>query len=218
MDTNPFGSKRHHSTTLHFTFHSTMPAIIILAAGASTRLGKPKQLLPFQGKTLLQRTIDTALATDVEAVILILGAHAEKMLAETDTAGVEVCVNGSWREGMASSVRLGISTLQQSYPTMDSAIILLCDQPFVTADLIRQLMQAQQQSGKKIVASHYKNTAGVPVLFMRSLFPELMKLQGQEGAKKLLEIFQKEVVTVPFPEGKIDIDTAADYEQLMIEE
>ena len=192
-----------------------MNAVIILAAGASTRLGRPKQLLSFKGKSLLQHTIDTALATDAEEVLLVLGANAESILAETKTADVEVCVNGGWKQGMASSIHLGISTLQQSYPDMDTATILLCDQPFVTPDLLNELVATQQQSGKKIAASYYKNTAGVPVLFERSLFPELLKLQGQEGAKKLLGKLANEVVTVPFPEGEMDIDTETDYERLL---
>lgn len=192
-----------------------MTGILLLAAGASTRLGQPKQLLSFQGKSLLQHAIDAALATDAEEVLLVLGAGAESILQQTNTAGVEVCVNGNWQEGMASSVRLGISTLQQSYPAIAAAVIMLCDQPFVTPELLNELVVAQQRSGKKIAASHYKNTAGVPVLFERSLFPELLKLQGQEGAKKLLVQFAEEVVTVPFPEGETDIDTAADYERLI---
>lgn len=192
-----------------------MTAIIILAAGASTRMKQPKQLLHFKEKSLIQQAIDTALATDTEQVILVLGANAETILAETNTAGVEVIVNGKWKEGMASSVRLGISTLQQNFPNIDSATIMLCDQPFVTSDLLNQLANTQEQSDKKIAASHYKNTAGVPVVFDKSLFPELLKLEGQEGAKKLLSVFSDEVVTVPFAEGEIDIDTEEDYQQLL---
>lgn len=192
-----------------------MPAIIILAAGASTRLGQPKQLLPFKEKSLLQHTIDTALATDAEAVLLLLGAKAEEILPQLNTGGVEVIVNGHWKEGMAASVRLGISTLQQSWPQMDGAVFLLCDQPFITPDILNRLMTAQQESGKKIAACHYRNTSGVPVLFMRSLFPELLKLQGDEGAKKLLVRWKDDVITLPFPEGETDIDTAIDYERLI---
>lgn len=191
-----------------------MTGMIILAAGASVRMGKPKQLLTYQQKTLIQHAIDTALATDAEQVILVLGANADDIVASTNTAGVELMVNAHWKEGMASSVRLGVSTLQQNYPDVESALIMLCDQPFVTSDLLKELQTAKEQSGKKIAASFYKNTAGVPVFFDKSLFPELLKLQGQEGAKKLLALYEDEVVTVPFPEGETDIDTAEDYEQL----
>lgn len=191
-----------------------MTAIIILAAGASTRMNQPKQLLRFKDKTFLQQAIDTALAADTEKVFLILGANAESILAETNTAGVVVVVNGEWQEGMASSVRLGVTILLQDSTNTYSATIMLCDQPFVTPELLNKLIITQEQSGKKIAACHYKNTAGVPVIFDRILFPELLKLKGQEGAKKLLSIYSDEVVMVPFAEGEIDIDTEEDYQQL----
>jgi molybdenum cofactor cytidylyltransferase len=192
-----------------------MTAIIILAAGASTRMNGPKQLLPYKEKSLVQQAIDTALATNSEQVILVLGANAERIREQTNTAGVEVVVNGSWKEGMASSVRLGISTLQQEFPDVDSATIMLCDQPFVTADLLQKLAITQEQSGKKITASYYKQTAGVPVVFDKTLFPKLLKLEGQEGAKKLLSIYSDDVATVPFAEGEMDIDTEEDYQRLL---
>jgi molybdenum cofactor cytidylyltransferase len=192
-----------------------MPAIIILAAGESARLGQPKQLLKYKGKTLVQHAIDAALATDFEQVVLVLGASAQTILAQANIAGVEVCVNGHWQEGMASSLRLGLSTLEQLQVEKDCVIIMLCDQPFVTTELLQALYDTQLRSGKRVVACQYKDTAGVPVLFHHSLFPELMKLQGGEGAKKLLPRFADDTALIPFPEGETDIDTMEDYDRLL---
>ncbi|MDB5247667.1 MAG: MobA-like protein [Segetibacter sp.] len=191
-----------------------MTGLVLLAAGASTRLGQPKQQLQFKGKTLLQQAIDTAIHSGCSPVIVVLGANAGPIEDELENLRVRIIHNSQWQEGMASSIRLGIDELQKAEPAISYVIVMVCDQPFVDSLLLQQLIEAKKSTGKKIVASFYNNTAGVPVLFDKSLFPELLLLKGQDGAKKLLVKHSEEVALIPFPLGNIDIDTADDYKAL----
>lgn len=189
-----------------------MTGLIILAAGSSSRLGTPKQNLVFQGTTLLQRTIKTALASDCEHVIVVLGANPEKIEPTIANQPIQIIHNYDWQEGMASSIRIGVTATQQSIPQITSVILMLCDQPFADLSIINQLIKASTQSD--LVASAYNGTMGPPALFGKAHVEELLLLQGNEGAKKLLLKYAADVVTVPFPLGVIDIDTLGDYERL----
>ena len=189
-----------------------MTGIIILAAGSSSRLGKPKQNLVYKGQTLLQRAIEAAAASVCRPVIVVLGANEEMVKPTIESDNINIIHNPDWQEGMASSIRSGINALQKIEPNADSVILMLCDQPFVDAALPNQLVE--KKSDKGIVASGYNDTIGAPVLFDLAYFDELRSLKGQEGAKKLLLKYPDDVVTVPFPLGGIDIDTAEDYEKL----
>jgi molybdenum cofactor cytidylyltransferase len=188
-----------------------MTAAIILAAGESSRLGQPKQNLIFNGQTLLERVIDSAQQSKCNPVIVVLGANSDKIkpMAETITL-----YNKDWQEGMASSIRTAIDEIDRN-PLVNNAIILLCDQPYVNATLLNTLIDKQAQTGTPIVACAYNGTTGVPVLFDRSLFTELLLLQGREGAKKILLTHANDSVTIPFEHGSIDIDTFGDYENLL---
>ncbi|MEO7983969.1 MAG: nucleotidyltransferase family protein [Bacteroidota bacterium] len=192
----------------------TSSDIIILAAGSSGRLGRPKQLLPYKGKTLLQYLIDEAKASTANSVTIILGANAEMIQAELQRENIFISINHDWKEGMASSVRCGINSLKQTNAGMDAVILMMCDQPFVTTGLLNDLMTLHQESGKPIVTCSFEKTSGPPALFHKSIFPELLQLTGDKGARKIVEAHEAELVTIPFPEGNIDIDTAADYEAL----
>jgi molybdenum cofactor cytidylyltransferase len=189
-----------------------MTGIIILAAGSSSRLGKPKQNLVYKGQTLLQVAIETAGSSVCEPVIVVLGANAGVIRPTIDGSDVNLIQNTNWQEGMASSIRLGISELQKIAPKTNAAILMLCDQPFVNTSLVDQLVQ--KKSTKRIVACAYNNTTGPPVLFDATYFNELLLLKGQEGAKKLLLKYPDDVDTVSFPLGSIDIDTVEDFEKL----
>lgn len=192
-----------------------MTGIIILAAGASTRLGAPKQSLQFKGKTLLQIAIVAAVNSECKPVILVTGSNAEAILIEADISGVSVVHNADWVHGMASSIRKGINELQKLVPGIDAAIVLLCDQPFVDAALLKNLLQHKIETGKKIVACSYNGMVGVPVLFDKTFFEDLLLLEGEQGAKKILLQHKDEVFAVNFPKGAIDIDTQADYTALI---
>jgi molybdenum cofactor cytidylyltransferase len=189
-----------------------MAGIIILAAGESKRLGQPKQNLVFRGKTLLQRAIDTALDSACSPVIVVLGANKEQISIQPRTK-ISILQNPDWPEGMASSIRLAIHEMMKQ--GADSTIIMLCDQPFVTAELLNTMLQTQKDTAKPIVACAYKGTTGAPVLFRKTIFQQLLLLKGHEGAKKILQDQAEEIALVPFEKGATDIDTMADYQQLI---
>jgi len=188
-----------------------MTALIILAAGGSSRLGQPKQNLLFNGQTLLQHAVLSGKRSKCEPIVVVLGANAEKI---KPISGTIILYNKDWEEGMASSIRTAIKEIQQDL-SVDEVIIMLCDQPFVSAALLDNLIDKQIETDKPIVACAYKNTIGVPVLFKRMLFAELLSLQGQEGAKKILKDHNSSTAVIAFEQGSIDIDTPEDYKQLL---
>ena len=189
-----------------------MTGIIILAAGSSSRLGQPKQNLLYKGKTLLKNAIDTASSSLCKPVIVVLGANADVIKPTIENLPVSILQNEEWREGMASSIRLGITELKKIEPKATSVVLMLCDQPFVNAESINKLVQSQSKKG--IVACAYNDTIGVPVLFDKFYFDELLKLKGQEGAKALLTKYPDDIAKIDFPLGSVDIDTIADYERI----
>ncbi|MGF7039494.1 nucleotidyltransferase family protein [Mucilaginibacter lappiensis] len=192
-----------------------MTGLIILAAGASSRLGTPKQNLIYQGQTLLQRAIHTALTSACcEKIVVVLGANEGVIRPNISDHQIHITYNPNWQEGIASSIRLGITELQKLEPNIKAAILMLCDQPFVDPLLIYQLTERKAENNNGIVACAYKDTLGVPALFDASYFPQLLMLQGKEGAKKLIKAFSHDVLPVAFPLGAIDIDTMDDYEGL----
>jgi molybdenum cofactor cytidylyltransferase len=192
-----------------------MTGIIILAAGSSSRMGKPKQQLVYKEQTLLQRAIQVAAGITEHKTIVVLGAGNETILPDVDSKIVDIVINPDWEQGMASSIKSGITALQTLYPQIQSALLMLCDQPFVTTELLQQLIETGGGDERSIVASAYNDTVGVPVYFGKAWFNELLTLQGQEGAKTLLIKYKDKVVTVPFQLGHIDIDTQEDYQRLL---
>lgn len=185
-------------------------AIIILAAGASSRMGKPKQLLPYQGGSLLKHTIESAIASVCKPVIVVLGANAQQIRSEVTQPSVQVVENPQWNLGMSTSIRSGILSLE----SVDAAIIAVCDQPFLSSEIINLLVEAYHSTEKPIIASQYAETLGVPALFSHIFFSELAALEETVGAKHLINRHLNEVFCVPFPLGAVDIDTPKDYEQL----
>lgn len=190
-------------------------AVIILAAGSSSRLGSPKQLLTVDDKTLLQHTIEAAKAAGIDPVIVVLGANRELIKKDLNAKEVIIAENEEWQSGLASSIHSGIEALTKVSPSADAAILMVCDQPFVSAELLNDLLRKQNETGKAIVASSYDNTLGTPALFQSSLFPELAALEGDTGAKILLKKYENQLSSVPFIFGGIDIDTGEDYRNLV---
>jgi molybdenum cofactor cytidylyltransferase len=187
--------------------------IVILAAGASTRLGRPKQLLTWQGKTLLQHAVQTALTITTQPVV-VTGCNADQLAAGLNHTQVHIVFNPDWELGIASSIRYGLQALLDRTPAPDQVIFMVCDQPFVSAELLLDLINERQKSQRSIVASSYAGTLGIPALFDKSMFPQLLDLQGDMGAKKLIQGHPDEVAFVEFPQGNIDIDTELEYEKL----
>ncbi len=188
--------------------------IIILAAGNSSRLGKPKQLLQYKGKTLLQHIVDEAFTAQLHPVVIVTGANSE-LISQNIHQSVHIAFNANWQQGMASGIAIGMKTLLAIKNTIEAIILAVCDQPFVSSELFLQLNNVQKQTNKAIVASHYVNTMGTPVLFTQLYFSQLINLSGKGGAKQLLEIYKDDVASVSFPDGNIDIDTEDDYENLL---
>lgn len=187
--------------------------IIILAAGESARMGRPKQLLKYRGKSLLLHAVETAFDLRVVPVV-VLGADAAVIRPQLDEHPVLIAGNSAWREGMGASIRTGLSVLLGAVPKTSAVIFMLCDQPLVSPALLEALIATHQDTGRAIVASEYNGTLGVPALFDRSLFPELLALHGTVGARHIIEAHREQAIGVPFPDGAIDIDTPADYSRL----
>lgn len=187
---------------------------VILAAGASTRMGTPKQLLEFEGRPLLVRAVEAALASPAWPVVVVLGAHAEKIRPALARLPVLTTENPAWTEGMASSIRAGVTTLQQFSRHLDAALIALCDQPAFSADTIAQLVAAQRSTGRSIVAARYAGRQGAPAVFLREHFDALAHLTGEEGARTLLNGDPARVAAVDLPALGVDLDTPADFAAL----
>ena len=189
--------------------------IILLAAGNSTRMGFPKQLLTYQGKTLLNRTIDTALEVfDKNQIILVLGANHNEVTSTIKNKNLAISINEDWQSGMASSIKSGLKTLLNHFPEMESCFISVGDQPHLSGHLFLEMLKLQETSNKEIVVAKYADTLGVPALFSEKYFGKLMELKGEQGAKKIIQQNMDDVETFEFEKGAIDIDTKADYENL----
>ncbi len=186
---------------------------VILAAGGSLRLGRPKQLMQFRGKTLVRRIVDFAREAGCDPVAVVVGSDKEKIVAELRDSGAMIVENEHWRTGIGSSIRAGVQHLIDNEP-LAAIVLLVCDQPFVDAELIKQLLAHRAMSRKAIAASRYGDTVGVPALFDRSCFSELLAIDDEAGAKKIILQNRERVTEFAFPPGKIDIDTWSDYERL----
>jgi molybdenum cofactor cytidylyltransferase len=188
--------------------------VIILAAGDSSRLGRPKQLLPFSDKTLLAKIVDEALEAALTPVVVVTGAYAAEVGDSINGRPVTVAYNSRWKEGMASGIVAGLAELLSVQPRMRGVVIAVCDQPRLSAALLAELVEQFSVSRKGIVACAYGGTVGTPVLFGYRYFRSLSGLSGAEGAKKLLKTYPEDVATVPFPGGEMDIDTEEDMGKL----
>jgi molybdenum cofactor cytidylyltransferase len=188
---------------------------VLLAGGSSSRLGRPKQLIKFGGMSLLRRAASAATGAKCSPVIVVTGASAEECSSELDGLDVHEVVNSKWSTGMASSIRAGIRALTTAAPQTSAAVILLCDQPHVSPEIIENLLEKYRSTNAPVVASSYgKDGYGVPALFERSLFPELLELEGDIGAKRVITKWHSAARFLPFPQGEVDIDTPEDVANL----
>ncbi|UOQ76741.1 nucleotidyltransferase family protein [Hymenobacter sp. 5516J-16] len=193
-----------------------MPAILLLAAGASTRLGRPKQLLEYQDKTLLRRAAETAVTTAAGApVVVVTGAQHEALLPQLTGLPVAVARCLAWERGMGASLKFGLAVLRSLCATWTDVIVLLCDQPHVSTALLGQLEQLRTTSGQPIVATEYAGVRGVPVLFGPEAVRWCQHLPDGAGAAQLLRQHPELVAAVPFPAGAVDVDTEAQYAALL---
>jgi molybdenum cofactor cytidylyltransferase len=187
---------------------------LILAAGASTRLGHPKQLLPFRGQSLLDWAIAAVRAAPIRRVVVVLGARAALIRAHVAAGDFELVENVDWRSGMGSSIRAGMRALAEQAPP-DAVLLTVCDQPLLSAAHVASLIEMHRRTPAAIVASRYgDDVIGVPALFPRALFGELGSLPSHSGAKAIIER-HVDVNLLPFPGGAVDIDTESDYRRLL---
>jgi len=189
-----------------------IPAII-LAAGASRRLGRPKQLVPIMQETLLGRTVRVVKDAGANPILVVLGAYRDEITGGVDLTGVQTIFNPEWEQGIASSIRAGLIAVRQLLPDVAAAMLLVCDQPWLSADHLERLVTAfDERSKPAIVASAYAGVAGIPAIFPASEFAALLNLRGDEGARRLLRAPRCPLITVTFEGGEVDVDTPADLE------
>ena len=182
---------------------------LLLAAGSSSRLGQPKQLVQFEGKTLIRRSAEMLAASTCDPVAVVLGAEIEESRRELVGLDVSVCTNTSWNVGISSSIKSGLRHLLSLEPDLDAVLIALCDQPYVTCADYDRLAAKFRLGGSPIVASVYNRVTGVPVVFRKEMFDGLFELKGDEGARYLVRQSDN-VSTVPVDGAAFDIDKLDD--------
>jgi len=190
-------------------------AAIVLAAGASARMGRPKLLLPYHGVPLLRRAVETAFRGGCGDVVVVLGADPEQYLPILAGTSARPVHNPDFTQGLSSSIRAGIEAVPEGAV---AAVIMLADQPLIDEGVIHRLIETYRTSGMKIVACTYGGVHGVPVLFDRALFLELLVLEGDQGARQVMATYPRHVGTVEIPlEAAADIDTPDDARRLLSE-
>jgi molybdenum cofactor cytidylyltransferase len=189
-------------------------AAIVLAAGAATRMGKLKQLLPYRGRTLVQHAIDQALQAQFDPVVVVVGAESAAVRSSIATQNSVIIENTYWQSGMGSSISAGVRWLQKEGNESAAIAILLGDQPLVTADHLRAMRDRLHRTSADVIAAEYSGTLGVPALFKRSLFTTLSQLPPNAGARHLLRQPGLKVEPFSLPEAASDIDTPTDYDSL----
>lgn len=191
-------------------------AALILAAGGSSRLGGPKQLVRVGGESLVRRAIVAAREAGCTPITVVAGDLHSEIAQELLGTSTLLVRNQEWRRGIGSSIAAGIRALIEGDEDVHFVVVIACDQPLVDGAVIRALTDQQRASGKPIVASSYANTLGIPALFDRSCFAALLQLPEDSGAKPIIEARLAEVATVAFEGGAIDIDTPADLQRLKL--
>jgi CTP:molybdopterin cytidylyltransferase MocA len=177
---------------------------VVLAAGASRRLGEPKQLVMLGKETLLERAVRTAREAGCSPVVVVVGAEHSQVLGKCVLGDAATVINDQWAEGMASSIRLGVQTLESAAKDVEGVLLMTCDQPAVTVKHLLRLMREPERK-----ASRYARRSGVPAFFPKKYFDQLMKLKGDAGARELLAEARYEELE----NGELDVDTPTDLER-----
>jgi CTP:molybdopterin cytidylyltransferase MocA len=186
---------------------------VLLAAGASERMGRPKQLLQVRGEPLVRRVAKAALRSKAASVVVVLGCRAPEIAAVLEDLPVLLAVNHAWKQGMASSIQVGLASLP---PGTEAALLLTCDQPALDARVLNRLIRAAGEDPLARAACAYGETVGIPALFGRGWFPRFRQLTGDRGAKTLLQ--GEGVIEVPWEAGAHDLDTPEDVKRWGLEE
>ena len=189
-----------------------MTSVILLAAGSSSRMGQSKQLLDVDGEPLLLRSSKAAVGSGAGSVVVVLGAEAKVHQEIIKDLPLTVVNNPAWKKGMGNSLKAGLKQVLKMAPGTEAVLVMVCDQPQLTAQHLIHLMQQYNATKSKIVASAYSGTVGVPAIFDQSLFQELNLLEDEQGAKKILNRHFASIRTVDFSGGEIDLDTLEDFQ------
>ncbi len=183
---------------------------ILLAAGGSNRMGRPKQLIEFEGATLIQRTAESLKGSGCDPCIVVLGSNANDCVTELSGIGIDICINEAWASGMSSSIKAGLMRLLEAEPDLSAVMITLADQPYVTAAIIGKFVAEYRRIRPTMIASEYNGITGVPALFSREMFDRILKLKGDRGARALIEAAGDNVIRFSVPEAAFDVDSPAD--------
>lgn len=184
---------------------------ILLAAGGSSRLGQPKQLLKIGSTSLIRKLAGEALASRADEVVVVVGFESQVMRDELKGLNLNIVDNSDWESGLSSSIAAGLKAVSRQ---CEGALFMLCDQPHVTRDLLNLMIERFQSKRASVVACEYAQTVGIPALFSKSLFPNLFQLEGNSGAKSVILSHGEKVERIAFPGGTVDIDVPDDLKGL----
>ena len=191
-------------------------AIVILAAGSSSRMGQPKQLLKWKNKSFILRSVETALSLAPERTLVVLGSEQERIREEIEDSQVHMVFNEEWEAGMGRSISVGVDYVQSNWPEVFGILIMLSDQPLIDFEHLRSLMMALKRSNCGMVAtSHSDEIFGVPAIFDSRYFDELRDLNSDYGARELIKTHCNRACLVYGYNKVIDLDTESDYEEFL---
>lgn len=189
-------------------------AIIILAAGSSSRLGQSKQLLKIDDETLLARSCKLALDVSKNATV-VLGANYQAHEQAIQRIPIKVIENKNWQLGMGNSLKVGINYALSDNSNLNAILVMVCDQPLLTSNHLQKLIEISNTNERSIISSSYQGVLGVPAIFKKNIFDELLILKDEEGARKIIQSKKNEVCSVEFIGGEIDLDTPADVKNFL---
>ena len=190
-------------------------AILILAAGGSSRMGSPKQLLKWKNSNLLNHTIYKAIELNLKEIVVVLGANADMIIPKINQSKVNILINKDWKNGLGSSISAGITYINKSFQNIDAALIMLSDQPLIEFDHYLKLIKYFSSKNKTIVATKYNDSKlGVPALFDKIYFKDLIDLNLDFGAKQLISRYSENVISIENEQSRFDIDTPEQYQNL----
>ncbi len=186
---------------------------LILAAGESTRMKQQKLLMPWNGRTVVEATVEKALTSKADQVLVVTGSHRSEIESLLKSSGVKILVNESYQDGMLSTVLCGIKTIPSA---VDAVLVMLGDQPMIQTSVINRIIEIYQKEGAKIILPVWKGKRGHPVLFDLQFREEMFGLKGNPGLRELLQRYPNDVKEVEVDSSEIveDLDTQEDYQKL----
>lgn len=190
-------------------------AILIMAAGSSSRMGSIKQLLKIDGKTLLEKGIQTSKKITNGPILCVLGAHAETIKKEVTFNNIHLVINKEYASGLSSSIQSGIEYLQKKQLSFDGILILLADQPAIQPSYYQEMKTLFSANPQNIIASAYETKMGVPAIFPKKYLSEIMQIRGDKGAQEFIQLNKLEVLSPKIPVNLFDLDTPEDYDSYL---